>query len=374
MNTMTIALAERPLPKHDIQLPVDSPCAVATEPAITVRDLRKSYSVPEREAGLRASVGSLFRRQTKEVVAVAGISFEVMPGEVVGFLGPNGAGKTTTLKMLAGLLYPSGGDVTVLGHVPWLREKNYLRQITLVMGQRNQLVWDIPVADSYELNRAIYRIPEPEFRRTVTELSELLDLGPLLTKPVRNLSLGERMKCEIAGALLHRPRVLFLDEPTLGLDVTAQRRIRGFISEYAARNEATVLLTSHYMADVEALAERVIVIHYGVLLFDGGLSALVERFSPHKTLTVDLEYPVANLDRFGEVVAVDECRVTLQVAKSDAAATTARLLAELPVVDLSVTDPPVDEVIDRVFSGGVDSPESDDSVLESEATAEAVVA
>jgi ABC-2 type transport system ATP-binding protein len=222
--------------------------------------------------------------------------------------------------------------------------------MTLVMGQRNQLVWDIPVADSYELNRAIYRIPEAEFRQTLAELNELLDLEPLLTKPVRNLSLGERMKCEIAGSLLHRPRVLFLDEPTLGLDVTAQRRIRGFIGEYAARHDATVLLTSHYMADVEALAERVIVIHHGALLFDGALAELVERFSPHKTLTVDLEHPVDRLERFGEVVSVDDCQVTLRVPKGDAAAATARLLAELPVVDLSVTDPPVDEVIDRVFS------------------------
>ncbi|MDQ3225295.1 MAG: AAA family ATPase, partial [Chloroflexota bacterium] len=237
-------------------------------------------------------------------------------------------------------------------HVPWQREKAYLRQMTLVMGQRNQLVWDIPVADSYELNRAIYRIPEQEYRQTLDELNALLDLGPLLTKPVRNLSLGERMKCELAGALLHRPRVLFLDEPTLGLDVTAQRRIRGFISEYAARNDATVLLTSHYMADVEALAERVIVIHHGALLFDGDLAALVARFSPHKTVTVDLEHPVDHLDRYGEVVSVDGLRATLRIPKGEAAAVTARLLAELPVVDLSVTDPPIDEVIDTVFSSG----------------------
>ena len=323
-----------------------------TFPAVQVSGLRKVYDVPEREAGLRASVRSLWRRQTKEVVAVDGISFDVEAGEVVGFLGPNGAGKTTTLKMLSGLLYPTTGSATVLGHVPWQREKAYLRQMTLVMGQRNQLVWDIPVADSYQLNRAIYRIPETEFRQTLDELSELLDLAPLLTKPVRNLSLGERMKCELAGALLHRPRVLFLDEPTLGLDVTAQRRIRGFIAEYATRYDATVLLTSHYMADVEALAERVIVIHHGALLFDGALAALVERFSPHKTLTVDLEHPAGDLGRYGEVVSVDGLRATLRIPKGDAAAVTARLLAELPVVDLSVTDPPIDEVIDTVFSSG----------------------
>ena len=320
--------------------------------AIRVRDLRKTYDVPERESGLRASARSLFRRQTKEVVAVSGISFDVAPGEVVGFLGPNGAGKTTTLKMLSGLLYPSAGEATVMGHQPWDRAKSCLRQMTLVMGQRNQLVWDIPVTDSYELNRAIYRIPELDYRQTLAELTDLLDLGPLLTKPVRNLSLGERMKCELAGALLHRPKVLFLDEPTLGLDVTAQRRIRAFIAEYAFRHRATVLLTSHYMADVEALAERVIVIHQGALLFDGALGALVARFSPHKTVTIDLEYPVRDLERFGEVVTIDDCQVTLRIPKAQAAVVTARLLAELPVVDLSVTDPPVDEVIDAVFSSG----------------------
>ncbi len=323
-------------------------------PAIQVHDLRKSYMVPERESGLRASVRSLWKRQTKEIVAVGGISFDVAPGEIVGFLGPNGAGKTTTLKMLSGLLHPTGGEATVLGHVPWTRAKEYLRQMTLVMGQRNQLAWDIPVADSYELNRAIYRIPEAEYRETVGELAELLDLGPLLTKPVRNLSLGERMKCELGGALLHRPRILFLDEQTLGLDVTAQRRIRGFIAEYAQRHNATVLLTSHYMADVEALAERVIVIHHGLLLFDGPLGGLVERFSPHKTVTIDLERPVSGLDRYGEVVTEEDGRVSLRVPKGDAAAVTARLLAELPVVDLSVTDPPIDEVIDRVFSTTAD--------------------
>jgi ABC-2 type transport system ATP-binding protein len=324
-------------------------------PAIHVHGLRKTYAVPEREAGLRASAKSLWKRQSKEVVAVAGISFDVAAGEVVGFLGPNGAGKTTTLKMLSGLLYPTAGELTVLGHVPWRREKTYLRQMTLVMGQRNQLVWDIPVADSYELNRAIYRIPGAEFQQTLAELTELLDLEKLLIKPVRNLSLGERMKCELAGALLHRPRILFLDEPTLGLDVTAQRRIRGFIAEYAAKHGATVLLTSHYMADVEALAERVIVIHHGALLFDGGLAQLVARFSPYKTLTVDLDGSVAGIDRYGEVLSVDDCRVTLRVAKSEAAAATARLLAELPVVDLSVTDPPIDEVIDMVFSTNADA-------------------
>ncbi len=319
-------------------------------PVICVRDLHKAYSVPEREAGLAASLRSLWRRQTREVTAVERISFDVAPGEIVGFLGPNGAGKTTTLKMLAGLLHPTSGEVDVLGFTPWRREPAYLRQMTLVMGQRNQLVWDIPVADSYELNRVIYAIPDDQYRRTLDELADLLELDPLLTKPVRNLSLGERMKCELAGALLHRPRVLFLDEPTLGLDVTAQRRIRAFIADYATRHDATVLLTSHYMADVEALAERVIVIHHGALRFDGPLDGLIERFSPFKTLTLDFEGAPGDLGRFGEVIEAADGHAVVRVRKADAAAATARLLAELPVIDLSVADPPVDEVIDRVFS------------------------
>ncbi len=318
-------------------------------PDVRVRGLRKTYRVPHREAGLAASFRSLVRRQTREVTAVDGISFDVAPGEVVGFLGPNGAGKTTTLKMLSGLLYPSTGEASVLGHVPWRRDKAFLRQITLVMGQRQQLVWDIPVVDSFELLQAIYTVPIDRYRATLAELTELLDLEELLRKPVRNLSLGERMKCEIAGALLHQPRMLFLDEPTLGLDVTGQRRIRGFIAGYAERHGATVLLTSHYMADVEALARRVIVIHHGRLLFDGELAALVERFSPFKTIVVDLARP-ADLGRYGDVVAVEDGRVTLRVPKGEAPAVTSRLLADLPVEDLTIADPPVDEVIDRVFT------------------------
>ena len=318
-------------------------------PVVRVRYLRKTYQVPQREAGLAASFRSLVRRQTREVAAVDGISFDIAAGEVVGFLGPNGAGKTTTLKMLSGLLYPTSGEARVLGHIPSRREKPFLRQITLVMGQRQQLLWDIPVVDSFELLRAIYGVPIDPYRRTLAELTELLDLEDLLRKPVRNLSLGERMKCEIAGSLLHQPQMLFLDEPTLGLDVTAQRRIRGFIASYAERHGATVLLTSHYMADVEALARRVIVIHRGRLLFDGGLAALVERFSPFKTIVVDLAQP-ADLSQYGEVVAAEDGRVTLRVPKGEAPAVTSRLLADLPVDDLTIADPPVDEVIDRVFT------------------------
>src|SRR3990172_796393 len=221
-------------------------------PTIHTQELIKVYTVSEREAGMRAAVQSLVRRRTEEVRAVDGISFDLAPGEVVGFLGPNGAGKTTTLKMLSGLLHPTEGALTVLGHIPWKREKTLLRQITLVMGQRNQLAWAIPAADSFELNRAIYRLPRADYQRTLHELTELLELGPLLKKPVRNLSLGERMKCEVAAALLHRPRVVFVDEPTIGLDVTMQRRIRACLAQYNQRFGAALLLTSHYMNDVVA--------------------------------------------------------------------------------------------------------------------------
>jgi len=320
--------------------------------AVTAVDLRKTYTVTEREGGAMAALRSLFRREKTEVEAVAGITFRLAPGEIVGFLGPNGAGKTTTLKMLSGLLYPTAGAVSVLGHVPSRREKAFLRQITLVMGQRNQLVWDIPAADSFELNRAIYRIPERDYRRTLDELVALLDLEPLLRKPVRNLSLGERMKCEVAASLLHQPRVVFLDEPTIGLDVTMQRRIRAFLAEYNRRTAATVLLTSHYMADVEALCRRVIVIHHGRLLFDGELADLVRRFTAHKTIVIELENGPADLSAYGEVVSSSEGRVTLRVPTSATAGVTGRILADHPVADLTVEDPPIEEVIERVFSQG----------------------
>jgi ABC-2 type transport system ATP-binding protein len=323
-----------------------------TSPVIHVRDLHKSYVVSKRESGVLAALQSLVVRQTEEIPAVDGISFDLAPGEVVGFLGPNGAGKTTTLKMLSGLLHPTSGEISVLGYVPSKRDKAFLRQITLVMGQRNELVWDIPALDSFELNRAIYRVPAADYRSILDELTELLDLGPLLRKPVRNLSLGERMKCEIAAALLHRPQVVFLDEPTIGLDVTMQRRIRKFVAEYNNRFGATVLLTSHYMADVEALCRRVIVIHNGRLLFDGELSSLVQKFTAHQTIVVQLDDIYADLHTYGEVVSRDEGHITLRVPKGETARVTERLLANLPVIDLLVEDPPIEEVIERVFAQG----------------------
>ncbi len=318
--------------------------------AISITHLTKSFVVPVREGGMLAALRGLVARQERTITAVDDISFQVQPGEVVGFLGPNGAGKTTTLKMLSGLLYPTSGDVRVQGWVPWERQRDFLRQITLVMGNRNQLQWDIPAIDSYEVNRAVYRIPRPIYKRTLDELVDLLDLASLIHKPVRNLSLGERMKCEIAGALLHQPRVLFLDEPTLGLDVTMQRRIRNFIREYNKLHDSTVLLTSHYMADVEALCKRVVVIHHGQILFDGDLSGLVARFSPHKTISVQLDSGNYDLSVYGEVMEQNGAGIKLRVPKADTAAVTGRLLSSLPVIDLTVEDPPIEEVIEQVFA------------------------
>jgi viologen exporter family transport system ATP-binding protein len=317
---------------------------------VHVNALTKIFRVPEREPGLRASVRALVRRRHREVRAVDSISLDIDQGEVVGFLGPNGAGKTTTLKMLSGLLYPTAGEATVLGHVPSRREREFLRRITLVMGNRNQLQWDLPALDSFELNRAIYRIPRIDFTPLRDELIEQLDAGDLVRKPVRNLSLGERMKVEIVGSLLHRPQVLFLDEPTIGLDITMQKRIRSFVAEYNRRYEATVLLTSHYMADVEALCRRVIVIHHGKILFDGELARLGDRFAAWKTIAVELQNGGADLGAYGEVIESDGGRVTLRVPKAETARVTARLLAEQDVLDLTVEDPPIEDIIEIVFA------------------------
>ncbi len=320
------------------------------EHAVVVDRLEKVFDVPERDPGLVAATKGLFRRKTREVRAVDAISFTVDQGEVVGFLGPNGAGKTTTLKMLSGLLYPSGGIARVLGLEPSKRQRAFLGRITLVMGNRNQLQWDLPALDSYELNRAIYRIPRDEFTPLRDELIELLDIGDLVRKPVRQLSLGERMKAEIVGALLHKPQVLFLDEPTIGLDVTMQKRIRAFVADYNEHYGATVLLTSHYMADVEALCKRVVVIHHGTILYDGALSGLAETFAAYKTIGVALENGQADLSRYGEVIHRDGDWITLRVPKAETSAVTARLLTDEQVLDLNVEDPPIEDVIELVFA------------------------
>jgi ABC-2 type transport system ATP-binding protein len=329
------------------------PVSTAPSTPIVVRDLAKTFRVHEREEGLRATVRAVFRRRYRDVRAVAGIGFRIEAGEVVGFLGPNGAGKTTTLKMLSGLLYPTAGEARVLGFVPWERRTDFLARIALLMGNRSQLVWDIPAADSLLVLREIYRIPEDSYRRALDELTDLLDLGPLLHKPVRNLSLGERMKVEFAAGLIHSPKVVFLDEPTIGLDVTMQARLRRFVADYNRRTGATILLTSHYMDDVVALCRRVLVIHHGTLLYDGELGRLAERMAPYKLISVTLHDGARDLTPYGDEVVRAENRVTLRVARERAPERTAALVRDLgsDLADISLEDPPIEDVIDRVFSG-----------------------
>jgi ABC-2 type transport system ATP-binding protein len=319
---------------------------------IVVDGLSKTYQVPEREGGFGAAVRGFFQRKYSDVLAVQYVSFQIRPGEIVGFLGPNGAGKTTTLKMLSGLLHPTSGNARVLGFTPWERKNDYLRTMTLVMGQRNRLSWDIPAADSFLLNQAVYRISDAEYRCTLDELDELLDLQPIIRKPVRNLSLGERMKCELAAGLLHRPKVLFLDEPTIGLDITAQVRIREFLQEYNRRTGATILLTSHYMADVTALCERIIIIHHGQLKYDGAIADLARRIAPFKLIgVVLLDNAADDLSRYGTPIPNPngDGKRLIQVQVDQVAPIAARLLAEQAVQDLTIEDPPIEDVIERAF-------------------------
>jgi ABC-2 type transport system ATP-binding protein len=319
---------------------------------IVVDNLSKTYQVPEREGGFGAAVRSFFIRKYKDVKAVQSVNFNIAQGEIVGFLGPNGAGKTTTLKMLAGLLHPTGGKANVLGFTPWELKPEYLRSMTLVMGQRNRLSWDIPAADSFLLNQAIYRLSDDDYKATYKELNELLELEPLMKKPVRNLSLGERMKCEIAAGLLHRPKVLFLDEPTIGLDITGQASIREFLREYNRRTGATILLTSHYMADVTALCERIIIIHHGQLKYDGGISDLSRKIAPFKLIGVRLaETNSHDLRNYGNPVQNEEDseKQYIEVKAEDVTRVTSRLLADLPIHDITITDPPIEDVIEQAF-------------------------
>ena len=324
-----------------------------TSETILVEQLSKTYQVPEREGGFGAAVRGFFKRKYKDVKAVQEVNFKIEPGEIVGFLGPNGAGKTTTLKMLSGLLHPTGGKAVVLGFTPWELKADYLRSMTLVMGQRNRLSWDIPAADSYLLAQAIYRLSDDDYKKTYKELDELLELEPLMKKPVRNLSLGERMKVEIAAGLLHRPKVLFLDEPTIGLDITGQVRIREFLREYNKRTGATILLTSHYMADVTALCERIIIIHHGQLKYDGGIANLSRRIAPFKLIGVRLgESNGRDLSPYGEPVQNEEDseKVYVRVKAEDVTKVTSRMLSELPIHDITIADPPIEDVIERAFN------------------------
>ena len=318
---------------------------------IQVEDLVKTFRVHRRPPGMRAALRSVFRRKYEIVRAVDGVSFRIERGERVGFLGPNGAGKTTTLKVLSGLLHPTAGKVSVAGFEPRRREAAFLKRITLVMGQKNQLLWDLPASETYALNRALFDVPRAEFDETMAELDQLLDLTNLSTKPTRQLSLGERMKCELAAALLHRPTTLFLDEPTIGLDLSMQVAIREFIRSYNQRYEATVLLTSHYMQDVTALCPRVIVIDKGHLIYDGDLRALVRKMAPNKLVSFTLAGPITpdQLERLGDVVSADGVRVVLRVPQSRLREVVSHSLASLPVVDLSVEDPPVEDIMRQLF-------------------------
>ena len=320
-------------------------------PIIRARGLSKTYRISEKQPGLSGTIKHLLRRRHRDVLAVDRISFTIEPGEIVGFLGPNGAGKTTTLKMLTGLIHPSGGELEVAGHQPFRRQARFLRQITLVMGNRQQLIWDLPALDSLRVNAAVYGIAEAEAQRRIGQLAEMLELGQELRRPMRKLSLGQRMKAELLAALLHEPAVLFLDEPTLGLDVNAQARVRDFLADYNRRTGATVLLTSHYMGDITALCPRVLLIHQGQLFHDGSLADLTQRLAPCRQVRLELAdlHPPEAFAGFGQLEAHQGHLVRLLVPRAQLAEKVAALLERFAVVDLEVSDPPVEELIGGLF-------------------------
>ncbi len=320
---------------------------------ISVKNLVKEYTVYKKEPGFVGSLKSLFSRKYEKVRAVDDISFEIEEGELIGFIGPNGAGKTTTLKCLSGLLYPTHGEVKVLGFTPFERKTKFLKSIALVMGQKNQLWWDLPAMESFSLNKEIYEIPDKQFQEVVHDLSKLLDVEEFLKVQVRKLSLGQRMKMELIAALLHNPKVLFLDEPTIGLDVVMQQNLREFIREYNRKYKATILLTSHYMGDVEALAKRVIVINHGKILFDGQLSDLVKKHAPYKVISVVLNnMPNPKiLEGMGEIEKFKYPELILRVPRDRASEIAGIILSKLPVEDVNIENPSVEDIIRDVFSG-----------------------
>jgi ABC-2 type transport system ATP-binding protein len=321
-------------------------------PAIIASSLSKTYRVYQKQEGLLASVRGLFHRQYKTVHAVRDVSFEIEPGEMVAFLGPNGAGKTTTLKLLSGLLVPTGGQARVLGYIPWQRENQFRRRFSLVMGQKNQLWWDLPAQESFQLHREIYRIPPADFERRKSELVDLLEVRKLIGQPVRELSLGERMRMELIAALLHSPEVLLLDEPTIGLDVISQRRVQEFLKFYQAQQKITVILTSHYMKDVEALCRRAIIINDGEIKHDGPLAGIVERFSQHKVIHLQFgvnESPTG-LERYGNVLEFTPPRAKIEVERARVPEVLGQLLAAYHIEDVGVQDRPLEEVIAEMFA------------------------
>ncbi|MDB6023520.1 MAG: ybhF 3 [Pedosphaera sp.] len=328
----------------------------AASAIIQVKGLTKAFRTYKKQPGFRGAMKGLFHRKYERTLAVKDVSFSVEPGELVGFLGPNGAGKTTTLKMLAGLLYPTSGSATVLGYVPWERHDGYRRQFALLLGQKNQLWWDLPARESLELNARIYGLARESFERTVAEMTELLAVKDKLNVMVRELSLGERMKMELIAALLHQPRVLFLDEPTIGLDVVSQKTVREFLREYNSRQKTTILLTSHYMADIQELCRRVIIIDHGAIYFDGSLAEIIDRFADFKLITIQCDAaaatatPAVNLARYGEVVEQIAGSIKLKVKRDRVIPVCKALLDELPVTDIDIQEVPIEDVIRQIFA------------------------
>jgi ABC-2 type transport system ATP-binding protein len=323
-------------------------------PVIEVNGLTRTFRTYRKQPGFAGAFKGLFRRKYEQTIAVKDVSFRIEPGELVGFLGPNGAGKTTTLKMLSGLLYPTSGSARVLGYVPWERNDAYRRQFALLLGQKNQLWWDLPARESLELNAKIYGIPDALLERTIAEMTELLGVRDKLNVAVRELSLGERMKMELIASLLHRPKVLFLDEPTIGLDVVSQKIVREFLREHNAREKTTILLTSHYMTDIQELCERVIIINRGAITFDGRLSEVVDRFADFKVVTIHCEraakYSAEHLNKYGEIVEQNPGSITLKVKRDRVIPVCKALLDELPVTDIDIQEVPIEEVIRRIFA------------------------
>ena len=322
-----------------------------SQKAIIVEGLIKNFEVTEKEKGIRGTISSLFSPKKKTVRALKGVSFTIERGELVGFIGPNGAGKTTTLKILSGLIYPSSGFTQVEGFNPWDRKPEFLKKISLVMGQKNQLWWDLPAIETFDLNRVIYEIPERAYKERLNELVSLLEVGKLLNIPVRKLSLGQRMRLELVAALVYQPSVIFFDEPTIGLDLIAQQKMRDFILEYNKKNQATILLTSHNMEDLADLAKRVIVIDRGKLLFDGELGKLIENHAKEKIIKVYLakDGDIKKLEKIGKIRKVDFPQVVLSVPRTAAAVAAAELLQNFPVADLTIEEEPIEEIIRKVF-------------------------
>ncbi len=321
-------------------------------PIIEVQNLCRTYKVYRKREGILASVRGLFHREHRNVHAVKDVSFQIEEGEMVAFLGPNGAGKTTTLKLLSGLIVPTSGTATVMGHIPWQRENAYRRRFSLVTGQKEQLWWDLPAQESFRLHKEIYRITEEDYRRRLDELTSLMDVRDLIAQPVRELSLGERMRMELIAALLHRPDVLFLDEPTIGLDVISQRTVQQFLRSYQTEHQVTVILTSHYMKDIEALCDRAIVINRGSVIHDGPVSDIGDRFSQHKI--VELQFANGALPddirQFGDVLEERSPMIRVQIPRQDVSTALSQILARYDIDDVSVSERPLEDVIAELFS------------------------